>query len=501
MQKIIECVPNFSCARDVKVLEQILTAIKSVKNVSVLNVHKDDDHNRSVVTFVGEVEDVFNAAFEAVKTASKLINLNDHKGMHPRIGATDVVPFIPIKNVSMSECVKLALELGEKIGEELKIPVYLYEKAAKIKDRENLASIRNHQYEKIKKEIAKNDFFKPDFGPRKMGNAGAICVGVREFLIAYNINLKSNDLILAQEIAGKIRQSSGGLKGVKALGLYLKDRDIAQVSMNLVNFHKNSVYEVFKFVKKEADKHNVEILESELVGLIPQDGVNDLVKKILKLPNFNNENILERRIENWKEEDSINNYLQRLASKEPVPGGGSVSALCGALASALSSMVSNLTLNNKKYSLIHKKIAFNQNKIEEIMGNMREFMDKDSFAYEKFSIALKMDKTNPKRKKEMVKASVYAAEIPLQMADKIIELLKPISFLAKNGNLNAISDIGIALELMIVALKGAILNIKINMKWIENKKSNERFNKKIKEFNDVIDKEIFELIDIVEKRI
>ena len=296
-KKLIECIPNFSEGRDPKKIKKIQDAISNVKGIHVLNCSSDSDHNRTVITFVGEPKDVYKAAFEAVKTAAKLINLNDHVGIHPRIGATDVLPFVPLHNTNIKECVALAEKLSAHIAKELKIPIYLYEKAATRPDRENLSDIRNLGYEKLKEEIATNPERKPDYGPEKLSPAGAIAIGAREILIAYNVNLDCNDIFLARDIAKTIRQSSGGLPSVKALGLELADRGIVQVSMNLVNYKETGVKTVYDLIKKEAKKEGVEILESEIIGLIPQNALTECgkdYKKYLKLgPTFKEEQILE----------------------------------------------------------------------------------------------------------------------------------------------------------------------------------------------------------------
>lgn len=296
-KKLIECIPNFSEGRDPKKIKKIQDAISHVKGIHILNCTSDTDHNRTVITFVGEPKDVYKAAYEAVKTAAKVINLNDHIGVHPRIGATDVLPFVPLQNTNVKECVELAKKLSAQIGKELKIPVYLYEKAATRPERENLSDIRNVGYEKLKEEISTNPERKPDYGPEKLTTAGAIAIGVREILIAYNVNLNTNDIFLARDIARTIRQSNGGLSYVKALGLELADRGIVQVSMNLTNYKETSVKTVYDLIKKEAKKDGVEILESEVIGLIPQKPLTECGKdyaKYLKLNNqFQESQILE----------------------------------------------------------------------------------------------------------------------------------------------------------------------------------------------------------------
>lgn len=282
MQKILECVPNFSEGKDKKKIAKILSSIKN-SGVKILDFSNDTDHNRTVITFIGPPKEVLEAAFEATKTASKLIDLTKHKGVHPRIGATDVMPLIPLKNISAKEAVKYSKKLGEKIAKKLKIPVYFYEKSAKAKIRKNLADIRNIGYEQLKKEISKNKERFPDLGPKKLGKAGAIAIGVRDILIAFNINLKTDNVEIAKKIASKIREKSDGLKYVKALGLMLKKHNIAQVSMNLTNYKRTSIAKVFATVQKEAKKLHTEILESEVIGMIPRDALKNTTPEKLKL--------------------------------------------------------------------------------------------------------------------------------------------------------------------------------------------------------------------------
>ncbi|MBI5753660.1 glutamate formimidoyltransferase [Candidatus Peregrinibacteria bacterium] len=297
MAKLIECIPNFSEGRDPKKIQKIRDAISKIKGIHILHVTSDHNHNRTVITFAGEPKAVFKAAFEAVKTAAKLINVNEHTGVHPRIGATDVLPLVPLKNANIKDCLELAKKLSAKIAKDLKIPVYLYEKAASKPERENLSEVRNLGYEKLKDEIGTNPERKPDYGPEKLGSAGAIAIGVREILIAYNVNLASNDIFLAREIARKIRFSNGGLPSIKALGLELANRGIVQVSMNLINYKETGIKKVYDLIKKEAKKEGVEILESEVIGLVPEKALNECgkdYKKYLKLSaGFKDAQILE----------------------------------------------------------------------------------------------------------------------------------------------------------------------------------------------------------------
>ena len=294
MSKIVECVPNFSEARRPEVVAQIRSAIAAIAGVSFLDQHSDADHNRTVLTFVGEPEAVERAAFDAIKTAAQLIDLDHHTGEHPRIGATDVVPFVPISGVTLEECVAMARRLGERVGKELNIPVYLYEAAATRPERENLENVRRGQYEGLKAEIASNPDRVPDYGPVKLGPAGATAIGARSFLIAFNVYLNTGDVEIARKIAKAVRHSSGGLRYVKAAGFLVEGQ--AQVSMNLTNYRKTPIARVVETIRREAARCGCAITKSELVGLTPQEALIDAAQWYLQLDMFEREQILENKL-------------------------------------------------------------------------------------------------------------------------------------------------------------------------------------------------------------
>lgn len=301
MQKLLECVPNFSEGRNKRKIAKIADSIRKIAGIKILNISSDYDHNRSVITFAGPPESVIKAAFNAAKIATAILDLNKHRGVHPRMGATDVIPLIPIRGITNKEAVKYAKQLAKRLGTELKIPVYLYEKAANKKIHQNLSNIRNYGYENLKKTISSDPGFKPDYGPKKLGQAGATAVGVRNILIAYNVNLKTKNLAIAKKIAKKIRFSSGGLPAIKALGMPLTHRKIVQVSINILNYEKTGIYTVFKAIAKEARKYKCHILESEIVGLVPEKALTacgNNYKKQLKLgKNFTENQILEKALQ------------------------------------------------------------------------------------------------------------------------------------------------------------------------------------------------------------
>ena len=297
MRKIVECIPNFSEGRRAEVIDQIVAAIKSVPGAVLLDRESDADHNRSVVTFVAEPDRVVDAAIAGAKKAAELIDLNKHSGEHPRMGATDVIPFVPISGVTMDECVQLARVCGERMWSELSIPVYLYEKAATRPDRENLAAVRKGQFEGIRDEIVTNEARRPDYGePRVHPTAGITAVGARPPLIAYNVNLGTSDIEVANKIARAVRHQTGGLRYVKALGFGLKDRGIVQVSMNMVNYEGTPLFRAFEMIKREAERYGVPVVGSEIVGLVPQRALNAVADFYLQLESFSEDQILEHRL-------------------------------------------------------------------------------------------------------------------------------------------------------------------------------------------------------------
>ena len=295
MRQIVECVANFSEGQRVDVIDQIVNAIDDVWGVTVLGSESDVDHNRTVVSFAGKPDGVVEAAFEGIRRASELINLDVHRGQHPRLGATDVVPFIPIEGVTMADCVRLARQLGQRVGEALQIPVYLYEQAATRPDRQNLADVRRGEYEVLKQTITTDPDRQPDFGPTQLGTAGATIIGARYALIAFNVYLTTDNIDVAKKIAQAIRHSSGGLRYVKALGLLVDGR--AQVSMNLINYKETPIHRVVEMIRTEAQRYGVSIESSELIGLTPQDALLDTAAWYLQMDNYQPDKVLEHRLQ------------------------------------------------------------------------------------------------------------------------------------------------------------------------------------------------------------
>lgn len=464
---LIECIPNFSEGRKPEVIKKITSAIESVPNVQILDLHSDVDHNRTVVTFIGQPESVAEAAFQGIKRASELINLDHHEGSHPRLGATDVVPFIPISGLSMEECISLARKLGKRVGDELKIPVYLYEEAATIPERKNLENIRRGEYELLKKEIQTNNARVPDFGPKILKPAGATIVGARNPLIAFNVYLDSDDLYKAKSIAKAIRESSGGLPYVKALGMIVNN--LAQVSMNLTNFHKTSMLEVVEEIRIQAAKFGTKIHHSELVGLIPQEALLDTAISFLQLDEFKEDQILENRLNNIKSERIIvdSAILDNFASGNPTPGGGSAAAYSGAMAAALISMVARLTIGKKKYASVESQMEEILIQSEKIRSQQTNLVQKDASAFENVMEAFKLPKETLEmesiRMKAIEEATLTATMVPMQVAQLSGTLVALAERVVALGNINAISDGGSAGALAMASIKSASYNVRINL--------------------------------------
>src|ERR1044071_5706445 len=354
--QLIECISNFSEARRPEVIDQIVAAIQSVDDVKLLDRSSDLDHNRTVLTFAGPPFAVEEAAFRAIQTAAELIDLNNHTGEHPRIGATDVVPFVPLNGATMEDCIAMAKRLGERVGSELGIPVYLYEAAAMRPERANLENIRRGQYEGLKSEIESNPERQPDFGPAKLGTAGATVLGARNSLIAFNVYLTTSDVEIAKKIAKAIRNSSGGLRFVKGLGLLVEGR--AQVSMNLTNFRETPIARVVETIRREAERYGVGIHHSELVGLIPQEALVDAAVWYTQLDALDKEQVLETRIVDSASSPQPKpvSFIEELAAPTATPGGGSAAAYAGAMGAGLIAMVAGLTIGKKKYAEVEAQM-------------------------------------------------------------------------------------------------------------------------------------------------
>src|SRR2546425_2488348 len=457
---LVECVPNFSEGRDLVTLGALRAAITSVPGVRLLDVQADPSHNRSVFTLVAPPDAAAEAAFRGMRVATERIDLTQHTGEHPRMGATDVVPFVPVRDVTMDDCVALARRLAERAATALAIPIYLYARAATRPERERLPDIRKGEFEGLRDRIGKDPAADPDFGPRHVHpTAGVTAIGARPFLVAFNIYLDTGDVAVAKQIARQIRTSSGGLAAVQASGFEGDGR--AQVSMNLLDIDTTSPATVFAAVESAAQARGVAVLKSEVVGLIPERGILGAGAAYLKLPDAA-EHLLEAKIRRV-EGPSLDGWLEELAGGAPVPGGGSAAALAGALAAALVAMVARLTTGRKAYAAQQERVAAVLAEADALRAQLRRLVDDDAAAYARVSDAYRLPKGDPGRRRAVDQALVGAAQTPLQMARGAVRLLALAREIGAIGNQNARSDATVAAALAGAALAGAVENVRVNV--------------------------------------
>lgn len=472
MKQIVECIPNFSEGRRSEIIEQIVEAAHS-SGVSILDISSDSDHNRSVLSFAGEPTLVEEAAFRVIQKASQLIDLDQHSGEHPRIGATDVVPFVPISGTTIEDCVKMAERLGQRVGLELNIPVFLYESAAKNPDRINLENIRKGQYEGLKTAIEMDPARKPDYGPSRMGTAGATVIGARSPLVAFNVYLNTGDVSIAKNIAKVIRHSSGGFRFVKAAGFLVDGK--AQVSMNLTDTSKTSIPIVVEAIRREAGRYGVSISNSELVGLIPQNTLIETAVWYTQLDKFEKSQILESRLALATEETSQDDYafIGKLAAATPAPGGGSAAAFSGAMAAGLVSMVAGLSIGKKKYAEIEDQMKDTLDRAKSLMISLQSMVIEDAESFGRVIEAFRLPKITPEeialRTQAIDTATLFAAETPLKSAKMALEVMELATLVIMKGNINAISDGASAVNLAYAAVCSAITNVKINVASLNEK--------------------------------
>lgn len=531
--KLVECVPNFSEGRDLEKVKAITREIESTPNVTLLDVDPGESTNRTVVTFIGTPEGVKEAAFKAVKKAAEVIDMNLHTGAHSRIGATDVCPFVPVSDISMEDCIHIAEEVAERVGSELGIPVYLYEEAARIPARRNLATIRAGEYEGLAEKL-KDPEWAPDYGPSVFNpKSGATVIGAREFLIAYNINLNTRDKSLAHHIALNIREKGrarrdedgeivrdqqgktikdpGKFKSVKAVGWYIEDYGIAQISINFTNYKISPPHLVFDQVIKEAEKVGLRVTGSELVGLIPKDALlmagKHYLKKQKKSPGVPEEELIRtavmslglndvtpfdprkkiieyqfKDIENSLLDLNLRQFANELSIDSPAPGGGSVAALCGALSASLTSMVANLTVGKKKYENVQTKVKNLAEKAQTLKDTMLKDIDLDTRAFNKVMDAFRMKKKTEEqieiRNRAIEDANKEATRIPLRVLENCVEALELAKEAALHGNKNSLSDAGVGALTARAGAVGALYNVKINLLQIEDENFKEETAKK-----------------------
>jgi glutamate formiminotransferase / formiminotetrahydrofolate cyclodeaminase len=484
--KLVECVPNFSEGRRPEVMQAIRDAIAAVEGIAILDVSSDVSHNRSVLTFVAPLDTAVDAAFAGIREARDRIDLTQHTGEHPRMGATDVVPFIPLEGTTMEDCIALARALGERVGRELEIPVYLYERAATRPTRENLADVRRGQFEALLTEIGTVPEREPDFGPNRCHPTfGAVAIGARPFLVAYNVYLgPASNVPVAKKIAKAVRGSSGGFRFVKGLGLEVDGQ--AQVSMNLVDTTQTPVHRVFDFIRMEAQAQGVPVTWSEIVGLVPERALFEAAAHHLQLAQFTTEQVLEARVrEHASGGESVSGFLGAIASSAPAPGGGSVAAHAGALAAALAQMVAGLTIGKKKYAAVEGEMKELAIRAAALTNALSALVKRDADAYTAVSGAYALPKESDAdkaaRDQAIQAALLQAADVPLETARACAEVAELALMAAERGNSNAVSDAGVAALLADAGCRGASYNVRINAMSITDSAAAKRLNEQAAE--------------------
>ncbi len=556
MKRLIECVPNFSEGRDMSKIKAITDAIESVEHIKLLDVDPGKATNRTVVTFVGTPEDVIEAAFRGVKKASEVIDMSKHKGEHPRFGATDVLPLIPISGISMDEVVEFAHKLGERIGRELGIPIYCYEFAAKEEKRKNLANCRAGEYEGLKEKVKKPEW-KPDFGPVEFNaRSGAIALGARNFLVAYNVNLNTTSVRRANAIAfdvreagrvmregntisgkilkdetGKTLRQPGLLKKVKAIGWYIEEYGVAQISMNLTDISVTSVHEAFDAVEESARARGIRVTGSELVGLIPLQAVLSAGKHYLKkqkrsagvpdeeiikiavkslgldeLKPFNpKERIIEFLLDADELKPLVNMNLQqftdRTAEEFPAPGGGSIAAYMGTLGAALGTMVANLSAHKRGWDDKWEIYSDWAEKGMSCVNKLLPLVDEDTKAFNQIMEAYRMPKSTDTekelRKQAIQAATKHAIDVPFRIMEYAYESMAVMKEMAINGLQVSLSDAGVGALAARAAVLGAYMNVKINMPDLEDKVYKAEISErglKIEQAAIALEKEIYDIV-------
>jgi glutamate formiminotransferase / formiminotetrahydrofolate cyclodeaminase len=471
---LVECVPNFSEGRDAPRVDAIVEAMK-IEGVFVLDREMDADHNRSVITIVGDRDAIQEAAIRGVGKAAELIDLTKHQGAHPRMGAADVVPFIPIEGVTIEDCVAMAKHVGEQIWKRHQIPVYLYEAAATSPERQNLENIRRGQFETIRAEIATNPSRRPDFGGLRVHEtAGATVVGARKFLIAYNVFLSTPDVDIAKKIAKAIRASNGGFRFVKGAGFLVRGQ--AQVSMNLTDFEQTPIHRVFEAVKREAARYGVSPVSSEIVGLIPKKALEQAAEWFLQVENFDSSLILENRLAAVMGGKAaigglragVEPFIEQLAAPTATPGGGSAAAASAAMAAGLANMVASMSRGKKAYVQYESQLSEAIARLSQLREDLKASIDADAESYNLVMKAYKESKAGPDPDARIEPALKQATRVPLSVAEQakevatIAETLKPIT------NPNMKSDLTTALALAGAAIQGALANVEINLESLKD---------------------------------
>ncbi|PYX98215.1 MAG: glutamate formimidoyltransferase [Acidobacteria bacterium] len=474
MSTLVECVPNFSEGRDKARVDAIVDAMK-IDGVYLLDREMDADHNRCVITLVGEREPIQEAAIRGVGKAAELIDLTKHQGAHPRMGAADVVPFIPIEGVTIEDCVAMARHVGAEIWRRYQIPVYLYEAAATTPERQNLENIRRGQFEGIRDEIGTNPARKPDFGePRVHPTAGATVVGARKFLIAYNVFLNTPDVDIAKKVAKAVRFSNGGLRYVKGAGFLV--RGLAQVSMNLTDFEQTPIHRVFEYVKREAARYGVTPVSSEIVGLIPKKALEQAAEWFLQVENFDSSLILESRLAAVISgkmavgglRAGVEPFIEQLAAPTATPGGGSAAAASGAMAAGLATMVASMSRGKKAYLQYERELSEAIARLSQLREELKASIDADAESYNAVMKAYKQAKDSANGDATINAALRGATVVPLWVAERARAVAEIAEKLGPITNPNMSSDLATSIALAEAAITGALANVDINLQSLKD---------------------------------
>ncbi|HYL84345.1 MAG TPA: glutamate formimidoyltransferase [Candidatus Angelobacter sp.] len=485
MKRLIECVPNFSEGRDAAKVDAIVAAMCSVAGVFVLDREMDADHNRCVITLAGDPDAVAEAALLGTGKAMELIDLTKHTGAHPRVGATDVVPFIPIDGVTIEDCVALARRVGHEIWKRYRIPVFFYEAAATRPDRVNLENVRRGQFEGLREEMKKNHDRQPDVGePKLHPTAGVTVVGARKFLIAYNVNLNTADVGIANKIAKAIRFSSGGLRYVKSMGVELKARNLAQVSINLTDFEQTPMHRVYEMVKREAARYGAMPVGSEIVGLVPKKAIEMAADFFLQLENFSPEQVFENKLasalsgrplevtKEGKLAALARPFLEAVAAPSATPGGGSVSAFAGALAASLAQMVAGLSRKKKSQAGFVDQLSVALDEMRKTADALAAAIDRDAESYDAVMAALKLPQGNAQetrqREEAIQTATKTAAEVPLEVAERAVALYERLGQLDGIVAASMRSDLQVGRLMAAAGARGALANVEINLDGLKD---------------------------------
>jgi glutamate formiminotransferase/formiminotetrahydrofolate cyclodeaminase len=511
--KVVECVPNFSEGRRKDVIDAIADAIKSVESVRLLDIEFDPDHNRSVFTFIGEPQDVKKAALKAADVAVEKIDLTKHKGAHPRIGAVDVVPFIPLHGTTVGECIELSKEFADEFSKKHNVPVYLYSKAATRKDRVDLPNIREGEFEGLRDLIGTDPEKTPDYGPNKIHpTAGATATGSRNFLVAINFNLNTTNLAVAKACADAVRGTTGGFVNVQGIGLDLPAKNCVQVSLNLTHPRRTKIHQVFEVVKNEARRFGATVIETELVGMVPLFALLDALKYYLQPEKLEESMILDLYYLGGAQDPTKKTFTEmsmiefgnEVRRARATPGGGSVAAAMGSFGAGLVCMVAGLSLSGRKFAGIKDEMVEHRHACEYDRGLLMDLVEKDSAAFDVVMETFRMpDETNAEKKAKVEateKATIHAAEMPLTTMRQSYNALEHARFVAEKGNINTITDAGVASHALMAAIEGAALNVRINLVNIKTKSFVDQTAKEVEKTLTDGRKLKEEILEIVEAR-